>query len=98
MYAVVFTSQRTEVEEEYNSLNEQLEEIAKGLDGFIKQDATRQVDGFGIAISYWKDEESARQFKKVPLHIEAQQKGRSKFYQWYDVKICKVEREYRFSG
>ncbi|MGB1247424.1 MAG: antibiotic biosynthesis monooxygenase family protein [Chitinophagales bacterium] len=98
MYAVIFTSQRTNVEKDYQSLNTQLEEIAAELDGFIKQDATRQMDGFGIAISYWKDEESAKQFKKVPLHIEAQQRGRSEFYEWYDVKICKVEREYQFSN
>lgn len=94
MVAVIFTSQRTSYLEGYQNFNEKLEEIAEALPGFIKQDSTRQEDGYGISISYWKDEQSAKEFKKIPLHIKAQQKGASHYYEWYEVKVCEVKRTY----
>lgn len=97
MIAVIFTSQRTNYNEGYAVFNEKLEALAMQNKGFIKQESTRQADGFGISISYWKDIESAKQFKQIPLHIEAQQKGKTHYYEWYNVKICKVEKEYSFN-
>ena len=97
MIAVIFTSKRTSYSEGYAEFNEALEKIAASLPGFIQQDSAREVDGIGISISYWKDEETAKQFKQVSVHIEAQQKGRSHYYEWYDVKVCKVERHYSFN-
>lgn len=94
MIAVIFTSQRTSFNEEYHEYNLQLEEIAKQLPGFVKQESVRDQNGFGISISYWKDEESAKQFKKHPLHLEAQQKGKKAYYEWYDVKVCTINRQY----
>lgn len=96
MIAVIFTSKRTDYEDGYAEFNEQLEAIAESLPGFIQQDSAREVDGIGISISYWKDEESAKAFKQVPIHIEAQQKGRTHYYEWYDVKVCQVDRHYQF--
>lgn len=97
MIAVIFTSKRTAYLEGYAEFNEELENIAKGLPGFIQQDSAREVDDIGISISYWKDEETAKQFKQVSLHIEAQQKGRTHYYEWYDVKICTINRHYTFT-
>ena len=94
MVAVIFTSQRTSYTEGYEEFNVKLEILANQMIGFIKQESTRQEDGFGISISYWKDEESAKQFKQIPIHLEAQQKGKTHYYQWYNVKICKVDRHY----
>lgn len=97
MIAVIFTSQRTKYTEGCQEFNSELETIAKQMDGFIKQESTRQADGFGISISYWKDIESAKEFKQVPMHIDAQQKGKTHYYEWYDVKICKVDKHYSYS-
>lgn len=94
MIAVIFTSQRTSYNEGYQEYNEQLEEIAASLPGFIQQDSSRDSKGYGISISYWKDEESAKAFKRNPLHLAAQQKGKSHYYEWYDVKVCQVSRHY----
>jgi heme-degrading monooxygenase HmoA len=94
MVAVIFTSKRTSYSEGYAEFNEELERIAKELPGFIQQDSAREIDGIGISISYWKEAETAKQFKKVSIHIEAQQKGRTHYYEWYDVKVCTVDRQY----
>jgi len=97
MIAVIFTSQRTTYNKGYEEFNEQLDKLAREQKGFIKQESTRQENGFGISISYWENEESAKAFKKLPIHIEAQQKGKSIYYQWYDVKICEVNRHYSYN-
>lgn len=94
MIAVIFTSQRTEYTDGYQKYNEQLEAIAASLPGFIQQDSSRDANGYGISISYWKDEESAKAFKQVPVHFAAQQKGKTHYYEWYDVKVCQVNRHY----
>lgn len=95
MIAVIFTSQRTDYREGYDEFNNKLEEIAENLPGFIRQDSSRDEGGYGISISYWEDEESAKQFKQVPVHLEAQQRGKTHYYEWYDVKICQVQRQYQ---
>ncbi|MCB0509987.1 MAG: antibiotic biosynthesis monooxygenase [Chitinophagales bacterium] len=96
MIAVIFTSQRSSYSQGYEEFNEKLESLANELPGFIQQDSSRNNDGFGISISYWKDEESAKEFKKIALHIEAQEAGRKHYYTWYHVKVCKLIREYGF--
>ena len=96
MIAVIFTSKRTDFSEGYEEFNSKLEAIAADLPGFIIQESARTPGDIGISISYWKDEESAKAFKKVPLHIEAQKMGKEKYYEWYDVKVCKVEKHYQY--
>jgi heme-degrading monooxygenase HmoA len=97
MVAVIFTSKRTKVVENYSAVNDELEAMAANLPGFIKTEWSRNEDGFGISISYWKTMEDARNFKQIPEHLMAQQNGRDKWYEWYNVKVCTVEREYGFS-
>lgn len=52
--------------------------------------------GTGITISYWENLEAIKNWKTNSEHLLAQQKGREQWYNWYNVKICKVEREYQF--
>ena len=37
-----------------------------------------------------------RHWKEQTDHLFAQQLGRSSWYRYYNVRICKVEREYEF--
>ncbi len=59
---------------------------------------TDYIEGYGISISYWKDQESAKSFKQVPIHIEAQNMGKSHYYEWHEVKVCSLEREHSSKG
>jgi heme-degrading monooxygenase HmoA len=54
-------------------------------------------DGLGITISYWASLESIRAWKRNAEHLQAQEKGRSEWYQTYKTRICLVERDYEFS-
>lgn len=49
---------------------------------------------FGITISYFKDEESVKNWKADNEHTQAQKLGQQKFYSEYSVKVATVYREY----
>ena len=93
-YAVIFTSIRTDVKEDYAETNDFLEEAANAIPGFLGQEATR--DGLGIAVSYWKDLESIDQWRKHLSHQSAKARGIREWYQTYSVRICKVESHNHF--
>ena len=49
----------------------------------------------GITVSYWKDEQSVKDWKKNLEHLGAQKKGRKDWYERFQVRICRVERVIR---
>jgi len=93
-YAVIFTSTRTEGDNGYVDMADLMETLAKEQDGFISIDSARSE--VGITVSYWKTLDAIKQWKQQTEHVLAQQKGRQDWYSWYNVRICKVEREYEF--
>lgn len=94
-YAVIFTSQRTDVDEGYQQTAQRMLELAAQQDGFLYADSVRE-QGLGITVSYWRDLESIHNWKQHAEHMQAQQSGKEKWYTAYQVRICKVEREYGF--
>ncbi len=93
-YAVIFTSILKENVEGYSEMAEKMEALAKQQSGFISMDSSRTE--IGITISYWKTLEAIKLWKQHTDHLVAQQKGQDEWFNWYNVRICKVEREYEF--
>ncbi|MFC4739740.1 antibiotic biosynthesis monooxygenase family protein [Flavobacterium ponti] len=93
-YAVIFTSERTAIEEGYAEMAVLMEELAKKQEGFLGVESARSE--IGITVSYWKDLESIKKWKQNLEHLVAQEKGRSDWYKSYTTRICLVEREYSF--
>tara|TARA_R110001592_G_scaffold275836_1_gene542953 strand:- start:972 stop:1283 length:312 start_codon:yes stop_codon:yes gene_type:complete len=93
-YAVIFTSTQSQDIDGYSEMAEKMENLAKQQTGFIEIDSAR--DDVGITVSYWESLEAIKNWKANTEHLLAQQKGREQWYNWYNVKICKVEREYEF--
>ena len=91
-YAVIFTSRLSNNTEGYEEMAQKMEELAKNQKGFLAIDSARNE--IGITVSYWRTKEDIKNWKKNTEHLFAQEKGRKKWYSWYNVKICKVEREY----
>ena len=94
-YAVIFTSIQKESIEGYSEMAEKMEVLAKQQPGFLGMDSAR--NNIGITVSYWDSLESIKNWKQQTDHLQAQLKGKQDWYHWYNVKICKVEREYEFS-
>lgn len=94
-YAVIFTSLLHETDEEYIGLDEILIEKATASGGFLGMDSARSE--LGISISYWKTLEDIKKWRENFDHIDAMTKGKQKWYERYNVRICLVERNYEFS-
>ena len=93
-YAVIFTSTQTGTIEGYSEMADQMEALAKKQNGFLGIESARS--SVGITVSYWKNLDAINQWKANIDHLFAQQKGREQWYNWYKVRICKVEREYEY--
>ena len=93
-YAVIFTSERTKIEEGYAEMAQKMEDLAKQQEGFIAVESARSE--IGITVSYWENLESIKKWKQNLDHLVAQQKGKSDWYKSYTTRICLVEREYSF--
>ena len=92
-YAVIFTSQRTDVEHaEYNQMAEEMERLAAEQPGFLGIESARDESGFGITVSYWKDEASIAAWKAHARHREAQSAGKTRWYADFKLRVARVER------
>ncbi|TVZ58432.1 heme-degrading monooxygenase HmoA [Flavobacteriaceae bacterium MAR_2010_105] len=95
-YAVIFTSIQKKNIEGYAEMANKMEELAKKQSGYLGIDSSKS--DIGITVSYWENLEAIKNWKRQTEHLEAQRQGRTKWYSWYKVRICKVEREYEFSS
>jgi heme-degrading monooxygenase HmoA len=94
-YAVVFTSRRTSLEAEpYAEMAAEMMELARKQPGFLGVDHARET--IGITVSYWDSLKSIADWKSHSRHVLAQEKGRECWYESYNIRICRVEREYSF--
>ena len=69
-------------------------ELAEQQPGFLGVEHARET--LGITVSYWKDLESIKKWRKHADHTLARQKGRSDWYKAFKVRIARVERDYGF--
>ncbi len=90
--AVIFTSLRTEGDHGYAAMSARMDALAAEQPGYLGIEAAR--DGIGITVSYWADEDAARDWKQVAAHLVAQQRGRTAWYSDYRVRVAVVHRDY----
>lgn len=96
-YAVIFTSQRTTVDEGYDVAADHMVELARGEPGFLGVESVRDARGLGITVSYWSSLEALDAWKMNDEHRKARNQGRRRWYRYFEVRVAKVERAYRFS-
>ncbi|MBL4605772.1 MAG: antibiotic biosynthesis monooxygenase [Flavobacteriaceae bacterium] len=93
-YAVIFTTVLADDLTGYIETAERMEVLAQEQKGYLGIESTRSE--VGITVSYWKDLDSIVLWKNNLEHTEARNKGREQWYRQYQLRICKVEREYGF--
>ncbi|MEQ8240114.1 MAG: antibiotic biosynthesis monooxygenase [Cyclobacteriaceae bacterium] len=93
-YAVIFSSMRTTINDNYSEEADKMVELAKVQDGFLGVEFARNE--LGITVSYWKDLESIKKWKENTDHSIAREKGRKDWYSAFKTRIAKVERDYEF--
>ena len=96
-YAVIFTTKRTGGgNREYGEMAEAMARLSEKQPGYLGIESVRGEDGLGITVSYWRDQASIKAWKALAEHLIAQKSGRERWYQWYNLRIAKVERGYSF--
>jgi heme-degrading monooxygenase HmoA len=96
-YAVIFVSQRTPGENGYGETADRMVELAREQPGFLGIESARDASGFGITVSYWRDEASIAAWRAHAEHRPVQARGRRDWYQRFELRVAKVERQKSFS-
>lgn len=94
-YAVIFTATFSNNLKGYNNMAQELNDLAKEQKGFIGMESVKEDDK-EITVSYWRTLEDIKNWSENERHMEAKKGGKTKWYDNFIVRICKVEREYNF--
>lgn len=92
-YAVIFTAQVKQFDEEYSSTAVNMRELAFAEYGCVGFQACTEGDQ-EIAVSYWQDLDDIRMWKQNVEHLAAQKLGAEKWYESYTVEVVEVLRSY----
>ena len=92
--AVIFSSQRTDGDLGYGAMAERMVELAREQPGFLGVESARDAEGFGITVSYWEDEAAVAAWKAQADHAVAQRLGWDRWYAEFQLRVCRVERQY----
>ena len=96
-YVIIFTTIRTEGDNGYNAMNEKTFDLVEKQSGYIGAESYHNEEGKHVTLVKFKTQEDIKNWKENTVHKEAQKLGRDKWYNYYNVKVCKVEREYEFN-
>ncbi|MDE1164621.1 MAG: antibiotic biosynthesis monooxygenase [Pseudomonas sp.] len=93
-YAVIFTSQRTDIDDGYGQAAAHMVELASQQPGYLGIESARDAQGLGITVSYWQNEAAILAWKHHAEHAAIRDKGRARWYQACITRVAKVERAY----
>ncbi len=90
-YAVVFISKLKPNLKGYSEMNELAYQEALKMKGFIKENSARNSNLEGVSVSFWESLEDIEVWKHNLIHKIAKEKGKSEFYEYFEVYISKIE-------
>jgi heme-degrading monooxygenase HmoA len=91
-FAVIFSSQRTGVDDGYQAMADRMVELAAKQPGFLGVESVRDASGCGITVSYWASLEAIAAWRAHAEHRIAQATGRRQWYARFETRIAQVER------
>ena len=68
--------------------------LAARQPGYLGAESARDDSGFGITVSYWRDEAAIRAWKHQAEHAATRDRGRADWYERYELRVARVERAY----
>ena len=97
-FAVIFTALRRERPTDgYEQTDARMEELARQQPGFLGVEFVCGADGVSVTISYWRTLEELTAWGRHPEHLLAQKRGREEWYQWYTLRVCRIDRATEFT-
>jgi heme-degrading monooxygenase HmoA len=97
--AVIFSSLRNlgaNSDDGYAEMGAEMAALAEAQPGYLGAESSRDVNGFGLTVSYWQTAEHAVAWKSVARHRVAQRQGRDAWYRYYTTRVATVERCYSY--
>ena len=97
MIAVIFeVIPETDYKDEYLDMAAQLRPELEKIDGFISIERFQSLSDSSklLSLSFWRDEESIKQWRTMELHRAAQVRGRTTVFKDYRLRIADVKRDY----
>ena len=81
---------------EYFELAASLRGDLERINGFISIERFQSLvtPGKFVSISFWRDEESIAQWRRLEIHRSAQRKGRAGIFADYRLRVATVVRDY----
>jgi len=97
MIVTVFRSRLDpEHADEYQSMLERMREIVQDMPGFVASKTFTAEDGERVTPVYFDTRDNHDAWARNPLHREAQQAGRERFYSEYRVQVCESMYDHAF--
>jgi len=94
---ILFRSKLTDqAREDYQAMNAELEILVRQNPGFIDVKSYTAADGERLTVVWWRDEESLAEWRNLMRHREAQNTGRQKWYEYYNVDVATITRSRSF--
>ena len=97
MLAVIFEVNPThEGKAEYLDIAAELRSFLQNRDGFISIERFQSLSEEGkiLSLSFWRDEESIKEWRNLMEHRTAQGKGRESLFKNYRIRVAEVIRDY----
>jgi len=93
MIVILFRSRLTgDAGADYAAMDAELDRLVRNQPGFIDVKSFTAADGERLTLVWWKDRETLAQWRNLPIHREAQETGRAKWYQYYKMEVAEVFR------
>lgn len=93
-FAVIFTSKRRDGDGGYEEMARRMFELALAQPGCLGAESARDASGFGLTVAYFADEAAIAAWRNHAEHRIAQDLGRTRWYEHYELRVARVERAY----
>jgi heme-degrading monooxygenase HmoA len=77
---------------DYAAMDAELDRLVRNQPGFIDVKSFTAVDGERLTLVWWRDRETLAQWRNLPIHRQAQQTGRAKWYEYYKMEVAEIFR------
>lgn len=97
MIAVIFeVTPSADGRERYLELAAELKPLLQEIDGFLSIERFQSLTDPGklLSLSFWRDEEAVREWRRLEAHRAAQSEGRAGVFADYRLRVAAVLRDY----
>ena len=97
MMAVIFeVAPREGKADRYFEIAAELKPQLEAIDGFISVERFESLANPGryLSLSFWRNEDAARAWRRSALHRQGQREGRESVFDDYRIRVAEVVRDY----